>query len=130
MAVVEKYVEGAMSQSYGRFEAGVAGIDALQQGLQVAELSAKAYPKSPEQERWRTVLAARRPGPRLQSGARRVDYAQRQETTDFRRAQGRIPPLRRRRRQDRRSDGRNGAKLQGHRAGGNDRSAESQARGR
>ena len=48
------------------------------------------------------------PDPRLQSGARRVDHAERQEAADLRRAQAPVPHLRRGEGQDRRG-------LRGHR---------------
>ncbi len=60
MAAVETYVEGAMRRCYDQFDAGIAGMDVLQQGLQVAKLSAEAYPKALRQEQLRTALAAKK----------------------------------------------------------------------
>ncbi len=60
MAGVEKHVEDAMRQCYERFEGGLAGTEALEQGLELAKLSGEAYPAQPEQQRLRTALAQRK----------------------------------------------------------------------
>ncbi len=59
VARLEKFVEQSMRQRYDRFENGTAGIETLQQGLKLAELSKVVYPAQPEQVKLRKALADR-----------------------------------------------------------------------
>lgn len=59
-APLQKFVERAMRDRYERFESGVAGLEALGEGLKFAELSQTLYPKSPEHEKLRQDLASRK----------------------------------------------------------------------
>jgi len=60
MAVLRKYVEQSMNQRYESFEAGSAGVEALDQGLEFARLSLAAYPSEPAQIQLRNQLAEKR----------------------------------------------------------------------
>ena len=60
VAPLEKYVEDAMRSRYVGFENGAGGIELLQQGLSIAELSQAVYPNQPEQEKLRRLLAERK----------------------------------------------------------------------
>jgi hypothetical protein len=59
-AGLQTFVERAMRERYQRFESGVAGLDVLGEALQLVELSQALYPKSPEQEKLRQELTARK----------------------------------------------------------------------
>ena len=60
IAPLETYVEQAMRSRYESFEAGTAGVEALDEGLRFSKLSEAAYPNSPEQVKLRKQLADRR----------------------------------------------------------------------
>jgi hypothetical protein len=60
MKTVEKYVERSLRDRYDRFERGGAGVEVLEEGLKLSELSRQTYPGQPEQERLRKVLAERK----------------------------------------------------------------------
>jgi hypothetical protein len=49
-----------MRQRYEGFESGLAGVDALEEALRLARLSAEAYPHQPEQQRLRALLTQRK----------------------------------------------------------------------
>jgi hypothetical protein len=57
---LEKYVAEAMRSRYETFENGAGGVDVLNQGLEFAALSQAVYPKSPEQDKLRQLLLARK----------------------------------------------------------------------
>jgi len=60
LAPLEKYVVDAMRSRYEAFETGAGSVDVLNQGLQFATLSQAAYPNSPEQDKLRQLLTARK----------------------------------------------------------------------
>jgi len=60
MGALQKFIEGAMRQRYDLFESGSAGVEALDQGLEVAEISLAAYPDAPEQVVLRRALEEKR----------------------------------------------------------------------
>src|SRR5581483_478383 len=60
MAPLQRNVELAMRQRYERFESGMAGVEALNEGLQFARVSAAAYPEDPAQKDLRQKLDEKR----------------------------------------------------------------------
>jgi hypothetical protein len=60
MGALRSFVEQAMQQRYDAFEGGSAGVEALDQGLEIAKLSLAAYADVPEQRQLRDQLAAKR----------------------------------------------------------------------
>jgi hypothetical protein len=60
MAPLETYVAQFMRQHYERFESGEAGVEALDRGLQFAELSQSLYPAVPEHVQLRQTLRDRK----------------------------------------------------------------------
>src|SRR5574340_971744 len=60
MKSVESYVERSLRDRYDRFERGGAGVEVLEEGLKLAELSRQTYPAQPEQERLRKALVERK----------------------------------------------------------------------
>ncbi len=60
LAPLARYVEQSLRERYEAFENGLAGLDALEQGLRFSELSQAAYPSQPEQVRLRKALADRK----------------------------------------------------------------------
>ena len=60
MAPLSKFVEDAMRRRYNAFESGVAGPEALTEGLKFVELSQAVYPTNPEQDKLRKALTGRK----------------------------------------------------------------------
>jgi len=60
MAPVEKYVAQSMQRRYEQFENGAGGLDALVEGLRLAELSQANYPSAPGHDALRKALVQRK----------------------------------------------------------------------
>jgi len=60
MAGLDRQVADSMRSRYERFELGIESAKSLDEGLQIAQLSAKAWPQRPEHEKYRKLLAEKR----------------------------------------------------------------------